>query len=110
LGSEPEPEAKIKPIEAENAHGVLFEVGDHTHRVVIRKPGQEGLIRSGGLESDGDAAAVELTTDGEILRALAANARVLRYHGRELFQSPEPASWATAELANTSCVPVSTPR
>jgi hypothetical protein len=97
LGAEGEPEARIKPIEAENALGVCFELGDRTHRVILRKRGAPGLIRSGGLESDGDAAAVELTADGEIAAAFAANARSLRYGGEELFRSDKAQNWATPE-------------
>jgi hypothetical protein len=97
LGSEGQPEARIKPIEAENAHGVCFEVGDRAHRVVLRKRGATGLIRSGSLESDGDAAAVELTAQGEVAGAFAANARFLRCNGAELFRSDKAENWASSE-------------
>jgi hypothetical protein len=95
LGPKGEPEARIEPLEAENAHAASLQCGDRTHQVVFRRGGREGMVRCRGLETDGQAAAIELDADGRVTRALAAGATFLRYNGRGLFQSDKPQDWAS---------------
>ncbi|HUT93874.1 MAG TPA: DUF4962 domain-containing protein [Thermoguttaceae bacterium] len=87
LAPEGDPEAQIEPVAAENAHGLQLRCGDRAHLVVFRKRGTSGVIRCRGLESDGDAAAIELGADGQIAGAFAAGATFSRYDGRELLRS-----------------------
>jgi hypothetical protein len=94
-GAEAGPPARIEPLEAENAHAVRLTRGSRTHFVMSRKHGAQGPIRCGPLESDGEAAAIEVAADGKIKRAFAAKATFLRYNGRPLFRSKEAVNWAT---------------
>jgi len=95
LGPQAEPEGQIAPIEADAAHGVRLQCGDKTYWVVFRKRDASGPIRCRGLETDGEAAAVELAGDGRLAGGFAASATFLRYNGEELFTSEEPRLWAT---------------
>ena len=94
FGEKEEPAAKIESVEAENAHGVSISSSETTHLILFRKAESEGPSRCGKLDSDGAVAAVELTIDGKIFRAFAADATYLRYGGRELFKSPTTESWS----------------
>ncbi len=84
LGESAEPSAVIESIQAENAHGVSLNRGDATHLVLFRKHAAKGPIRAGQLVSDGDVAAVELTADGQVKRAMAIGATYLRHAGEDL--------------------------
>ncbi len=95
LGEQPEPEATIEPIEASGAHGLRIRVGDRTHLVLSRKGGADGLLRGGGMETDGQIAAVEFAHDGSIVRAMAAGAKKLQYNGRTLLDAGKPQDWSS---------------
>ncbi len=95
LGEQPEPEATIEPVEATGAHVVRIRVGDRTHLVLSRKGDVNGLLRCGGLETDGQVAAVEVGQDGSILRAMAVGSRKLRYNGQTLLDADEPQDWSS---------------
>lgn len=97
LGSKAEPAAEMESIAAEGGQAVKIRCGDATHTIVLRQPGSPPTIRVGDLETDGDAAAVELGADGKLKRALAAHARSLVYRGQKLLQSNEPTDWATPQ-------------
>ena len=97
LGARRGPEAVIESVEGDAARGVRFQCGESTHYVILRRPGAEGVIHSAGLETDGEAAAIELAPGGKVRRAFAAKAGFLRYDGRELFRSLRARDWATAE-------------
>ena len=97
LGEKSEPAARIEPVEAANAHGVSMSTPGGTHLVLLRKRGAEGPLRSETLHTDGVAAAVELSPDGKILRAFAADATYLRFKGEELFGSQSSRTWSMPE-------------
>lgn len=91
LGEQPEPQAMIEAIEATGAHCVRIRTGGRTHLILSRN----GLLCCGGLETDGQAAAVEVGPDGGILRAMAVGARKLRYNGQTLLDADEPQDWSS---------------
>lgn len=95
LAATSEPEATIEAIEADGAHGLRFRVGGRTHLVLIRKGDVEGLLRGGGLETDGQVAAVELGPDGTVLRAMAIGARKLLCDNQTLLDASTIQNWAT---------------
>ena len=94
LGAENEPAGRIEPLQAENGHGVSFRHGERVHLVLLREGGAEGPLRCRSVETDGEAAAIELASDGKILRGFAANATFLGYDGKELFRSERAETWA----------------
>jgi hypothetical protein len=96
LGERPEPEAAIEPVDAAGAHGLRIRVGDRTHLVLLRKADAQGLLRGGGLETDGQAAAVEFAHDGSVVRAMAVAAGKLRYNSRTLLDADKPQDWSNA--------------
>ncbi|MHB8897927.1 MAG: DUF4962 domain-containing protein [Thermoguttaceae bacterium] len=95
LDEEPDAEAVIEPVEVTGAHGIRIRVGDRTHLVLSRKGNAEGLLRCNSVETDGQVAAVELSADGTVGRALAVGATKLRCNGRQLLDAPAPRNWAT---------------
>lgn len=94
LGDQPEAEARIEPQPAENAWAMRFVCGEATHLIVLRKRDAAGLLRFGDLETDGDAAAIELARAGTVRHAFASHATFLRYRGESLFESPQPSDWS----------------
>ncbi len=96
LGENNQPRAKMARIDADGAHAVRLQYDDRTHLVVFRKRDAEDTIRTEGMETDGQSAAIELAADGTILRAMATDARFLRYKGRLLFEDAEPTNWSTS--------------
>jgi len=95
LGEQPEPKATIEPIEAAGGRGVCIRVGDRTHLILFRKAGADGLLRGGGLETDGQTAAVEFAQDGNLARAMVVGAKRLLYHGRALLDADKPQDWSS---------------
>ncbi|NLF71764.1 MAG: DUF4962 domain-containing protein [Candidatus Anammoximicrobium sp.] len=95
LGDQPEPPAVIERLDAANAHCVGVRVGERTHLVLSRKAGADGLLRGGGLETDGQVAAVESGPDGSIVRAIAVGAKRLQYQGRTLLEADKPQNWSS---------------
>jgi hypothetical protein len=95
LGEQPEPEATLESLDAVGAHGLRIRVGNRTHLVLSRKGGVKELLRGGGLETDGQVAAVECAPDGRVLRALAVGARQLRYNGHALLGTDKPQDWSS---------------
>jgi len=96
LGENNQPRAKMARIDADGALAVRLQYDDRTHLVVFRKRDAEDTIRTEGMETDGQSAAIELAADGTILRAMATDARFLRYKGRLLFEDAEPTNWSTS--------------
>jgi hypothetical protein len=94
LGENSQPQAKMDRIDGEGAHAVRLQYGDRTHFVISRNRDVAGTIQSEGLETDGQSAAIEMAADGTVLRAMASDARYLRYKGRLLFEENEPTNWA----------------
>jgi hypothetical protein len=99
LGPEADPEATIEPLEADGAHALRLGCGDRTHQIMFRKAAASGPLQCGGLETDGQAAAVELDAAGKVTRAMAAGATFLRYDGQDLFRSDQPQDWATGSAS-----------
>ena len=95
LGNKAELAAKFSPVESENGRAVRIVCGDRTHLVVFRAPDAKGPLRAAGLETDGEAAAVELTAQGKVVKALAVNATSLRYQESSLFHSDRATNWST---------------
>jgi hypothetical protein len=95
LGEQPEPVATIEPLDATAAHGVRIRVGDRTHLVLSRKAEAKGLVGCGGLETDGQLAAVEFAPDGNVLRAMAVGAKRLKYNGQTLLDGDRPQDWSS---------------
>ena len=95
LGANSQPTAKMVRAAADGARAARLQIGDRTHLVVSRSDAADGPVRCAGLETDGQAAAIELAGDGTMLRAVAVNATFLRYDGRLLFDADAPANWAT---------------
>ena len=93
LGDHAEPEAMIEEIEATGAHAVRIQVGDRIHLILSRKGNAQGPIRCDGLETDGELAAVEVTQDGRVVRAIAVGARKLQYKDRTLLDAAAPQDW-----------------
>jgi hypothetical protein len=95
LAAPAEAEATIEAVEATGAHGVRLRRDDRTHLILLRRADAEGPLRGDGLETDGEAAAVEIGPDGSLVRAMAIGARRLDYHGRTLVDAPSPADWSS---------------
>lgn len=76
-----DPEAAIEALKTVGAYGVQFKSGDHTHLILSRKRDATGPLSGGGLETDGEVAAVETGDDGRLLHAMAIGARRLCYNG-----------------------------
>ena len=106
LGADGGPVAEIEQHEAHNAHAVRFACDGQTHLVLFRKRNAEGLIGCAGLETDGQAAAIELASDGEIKRAFAAKAKFLRYKSQTLFESPVSKDWAFLDKPDVKSGPI----
>jgi len=95
LGTKGQPKARIESAAANCAHAVRIKCDGHTHLVVFRKRGAQGVIQCGKLRTDGQAAAIEMDAEGKIVGALAAEARFLRYNEKTLLESPSPKNQAT---------------
>ena len=106
LGATAHPVAAIEPLNAENAHGARLRCGDRTHLVLFRKGSSQGVMRGGGLECDGEAAAAELDAEGAVRRAFVAAARSLHYKGKALFESKEPRHWAMSYAGGPASGPI----
>jgi hypothetical protein len=99
LGEQPESEATIDAIEATGAHGLSLRVGARTHLILCRKADARGPLRCHGLETDGQVAAVELDSNGNVMQAMAIGARQLVYAGQTLLDVDTPRNWSS-ELTN----------
>jgi hypothetical protein len=87
-----EPEARIESLKAANAFGVRMVAGSDKHIILFRRRDAKGAMSGGGLESDGDVAAVRFDAHGGGVRgAFAAAATRLRFRGQALFRSATPA-------------------
>lgn len=93
LGANAQPPATMDRLDADGTHAVRVQCGDRTHLILSRSHGTEGTIRTADVETDGQLAAIELAADGTILRAMAADARFLRYKGQMLFEEAKPTNW-----------------
>ncbi|NOZ20303.1 MAG: DUF4962 domain-containing protein, partial [Planctomycetes bacterium] len=105
LGAEAEPEARFEKIEGENCHAVRLECGDRTHLVLLRKRGAEGVLKADGLESDGEAAAIEIDASGNIRRSLAIKATFLRFKGKAIVEG-EKSNWSTLDRPDLKSGPI----
>jgi hypothetical protein len=90
-----EPEAMIEPTEATAAHGLRIRAGNRTHLVLFRKGNADAILQGGGLETDGQVAAVEIGPDESIVRAIAIGARKLRFNGQTLLDADKPQDWSS---------------
>lgn len=100
-----EPEARIEPLTAANALGVRIVTGNSEHIILFRRRDAKGAMTGGGLESDGDAAAVHFDgQSGAARRAFAAGATRLLFRGKAMFRGAAPADWSlpAANAARTS--------
>jgi hypothetical protein len=95
LHEQRDPEAIIEPITATGAYGLRIQVGDRTHLVLLRQASIHRPLRGDGLETDGQAATVELDPNGRVLRALAIGAKTLCYHGQTLLDTDQPKDWSS---------------
>ncbi len=82
-----EPEARIESLETVAAHGIQIRCGDRTHIILLRVASAEAVMSAAGLQTDGQAAAIELDPDGKVLRAMAIGACTLRYKDRYLLSA-----------------------
>ncbi|MDD4267701.1 MAG: DUF4962 domain-containing protein [Pirellulaceae bacterium] len=98
LGDQVEPEAVCEPIEATAAHGLRIRAGTGSHLILCREADAEGLLRGGGVESDGEVAAVEVGPGGIVLRAMAIAARKLSHNGRMLLDADQPLDWSSDRI------------
>lgn len=87
-------ESSMEPVEADGALGVRFRAGKRTHLVLSRRQAGTGPMEGGGLQCDGEAAAIELDEQGKPIRAMAIQATYLRYNGRTIQTSQAPTDWA----------------
>lgn len=94
LGANAQPRTAMERTDANGAHAVRLRCRDRTHLILSRSHDAEGTIRSEDLETDGQLAAIEMADDGTILRAMAANAKFLRYKGQVLLEEAEPTNRA----------------
>jgi hypothetical protein len=101
FGKAAQPAATMEPLAAENAYGLTIKLGDNTHTVLLRKRGATGLLKGAGLETDGQVAAIDLASDGQVRRAFMHDATFVRYNGKTVMQSPKPASQAIPEVASS---------
>jgi hypothetical protein len=95
LSDQPEPEAMIETTEATGAHGLRIRAGNRSHLVLVRMGNADGSLRGGGLETDGQVAAVEVGPDGSVLRAMAIGARRLCYNGQTLLDAETQQGWSS---------------
>ena len=93
-GEQPEPQAVIESVAAQNAAGIRITCGAARHLVLLRRPGREGPMSAEGFCSDGEAAAVETAANGQRARAFTYAARRLAWREQVLFTSREPAAWS----------------
>ncbi len=98
LGDQVEPEAVFEPIESTAAHGLRIRAGTRTHLILCREADAEGLLRGGGVESDGEVATVEVGPGGIVLRAMAIGAHKLSYNGKTLLNADQPLDWSSDQI------------
>jgi hypothetical protein len=85
----------VRPIETTSARGGEWRTAHGRWLVLLRRQdGGAGLLEADGLQGDGQAVAVLLSADGQVLNAFVAAGRRVSYAGRELFASPTPRDWA----------------
>ena len=76
------------------ARAIQIRSGQNRHLLLLRTSEKPAELRAYGLETDGEAAAVELTADGTLQRAMAVKATRVTLNGQRLWTSPRPADWS----------------
>ena len=89
--------ARVRHIETSNAYGCELEAPYGTYTVLLRKQEGTGTLSAGGIETDGEVAAVLVGPDGVVLNSLAIAATSVRFNGKQLFRSDTPRSWSMDE-------------
>lgn len=85
--------AIVEPLTAKGAFGVKIVEGAETTLVLSRKRDASGMMSGGGLESDGEIAALILKGK-TVSRWLLIGGKVLRYGGQTLVQATEAGDYA----------------
>ncbi|OGV72112.1 MAG: hypothetical protein A3K19_21160 [Lentisphaerae bacterium RIFOXYB12_FULL_65_16] len=105
-GEQDDPVAVLERLDGPTTVGVRIQHGRSAHVVVFRKQDAAGVLAAGEIETDGDAAAVEVSAAGEVARAFAANAKFLRFRGQALLERAESATWSECWVPKPEAGPI----
>lgn len=87
LGEKQEPEAVLEPVACEQGHAARIQVAGRTHFLLFRRGESQEPLRAADLETDGACAAIELSADGQALRAFLGSGTYLRWRQQDLVRN-----------------------
>lgn len=90
-------DAMAQRIETDNALGCELRTPFGTYVALLRKRAGTGLLEAEGICTDGDAVAVLLADNGDLLNAFASKATRVHVHGKRLLRNRTPRNWALDE-------------